>query len=298
MRHHGGAQNAEGEIKHVGVGEDFGRRREAAHHVAPVRIGQSNLNAETNGDDGQQRDDESLHPAEPDRLQVEDQEDIERRDQHADLKRQTEEKIEADGGSDHLREIGGADGKLRERPQHPSDGLRKSIAAGLRQITAAADGQPGAQGLQDDRHDVGNQRNGEKCVAVLGSPGERSGPVSRVHITDGNEVTRPEERRHSPPLRSRSHRDRAANFRQGRPETRMAPPTVERRRGGREGVHAELSAVASDLQEASGSLLSPQVGFANVDLKADSGPRVPTRAAIREDVGLSLSPINPGPAWT
>ena len=50
-------------------------------HAAPVRVGHGDLDAEANGDDAQQRDDESLDPAEPEILQVEDQEDVERRDE-------------------------------------------------------------------------------------------------------------------------------------------------------------------------------------------------------------------------
>ena len=55
----------------------------------------------------------------PSVLQPQDQEHVERGDDHADLERNAEQQIEADRGADHLGEVGGADGDLGEQPQRP-----------------------------------------------------------------------------------------------------------------------------------------------------------------------------------
>ncbi len=65
--------------------------------------------------------------------------------------------------------------------RHPA---REGVAAGLRQILAGADRQPRAERLQDDRHDIGEQRDRKQRVAETGcrrpatSPSCR-GPCSR-----------------------------------------------------------------------------------------------------------------------
>ena len=49
-------------------------------------------------------------------VQVKDQEYVESCDDDADFQRDAEKQIEADGCADDLREVGGADGKLRQDP--------------------------------------------------------------------------------------------------------------------------------------------------------------------------------------
>ena len=66
------------------------------------------------------RDDEGLDPAEAEVLQIEDEEHVERGDEHAELERNAEQQIEPDRGADHLGEVGGADGDLGQHPQHVS----------------------------------------------------------------------------------------------------------------------------------------------------------------------------------
>ena len=104
--------------------------------------------------DAEERHDEGLYPAEAEVLHPQHQKDIERGDDDADLERDAEQEIEADGGAHHLGDVGGDDGDLGKEPQRPGDLFREGIAAGLRQIAPGCDGKPGAQRLQDDRHDV------------------------------------------------------------------------------------------------------------------------------------------------
>ena len=132
MRHHRRADDAEREIEHLRVLHDLDRRREAADHVAPIRIGHGDLNAEADGDDAEQRDDEGLDPAEAELLHPQDEEHVERGEDDADLERNAEQQIEADRRADHLGEVGGADGELGEHPERigrPSAGRRRGRPA-------------------------------------------------------------------------------------------------------------------------------------------------------------------------
>ena len=75
--------------------------------------------------------------AEAELLHPQDQKHVERGQDHADLERNAEQEIEPDRRADHLGEIGGADGKLGERPERIGDPAREGVAAGLRQVAAA-----------------------------------------------------------------------------------------------------------------------------------------------------------------
>ena len=159
MRHHRRADNAEREIEHLRVLHDLDRWREAADDVAPDWIGHGDLNAEADGDDPEHDDDEGLDPAEAELLHPQDEEHVERGEDDADLERNAEQKIEADRRADHLGQVGGADGELGERPERIGDPAREGVAAGLREIAPRGDTEPGAERLEDDRHDVGEERD-------------------------------------------------------------------------------------------------------------------------------------------
>ncbi len=199
MRHHGRTENAQCEVEHFGVGHDLGGRRKAADHLAPIRVGHGDLNAETHGDDAQQRNDEGFHPAKAELLQVQDQEHVERSDHDADFERNAEDQIEADRRADHFRDVGGDDGDFSQRPEREGDRSRKGIAASLREIAAGSDGETRAERLQHDRHDVGHQRHGQQCVTKLRSTCERGRPVAGVHVADRNKVAGTDEREGSFP---------------------------------------------------------------------------------------------------
>ena len=171
--------------------DDLRGRREAADQRAPFRVGQRDLHGKAGGDDAEQRDDQRLELAEAEPLQVEDQEHVERGQQHADLEGNAEQQIEADGRADHLGDVGGDDGDLGRSPQRIGRPARIGVAAGLRQVAAGGDGEPRAQRLQHDRHDVGDERDEQQRVAELGAAGERGGPVARVHVADRDQIAGP-----------------------------------------------------------------------------------------------------------
>ena len=109
--------------------------------------------AEAERDDAEQCDDQRLDPTEAEVLQPEDEEHVERGDQHADLERNSEQKVEADRGADDLGEVGRADRDLGHDPQRIRDRPRKRIATRLRQIAARAIPlSPGEEAAMQYRH--------------------------------------------------------------------------------------------------------------------------------------------------
>ena len=132
-----------------------------------VRIGESNLNGKAGGDDAEQDHHKRLDPAEPQMLHSEDEKHIECRDDHADFQRNVEEKIETDGGADHFGEVGRADGDLSQQPKRPRHRAGKCVAAGLREIAPGGNPKSRTQRLQEDRHDVREERDDQERVAEL-----------------------------------------------------------------------------------------------------------------------------------
>ena len=191
MRHHGGPQNAEGEVQHFGVVQNFGGRRETVQNSGPVGVGHRNLQAKADGDDRQKRHDEAFQLPKTPALQVEDQEHIKRGDQHTQLQRDAEQQVQADGGADHLGDVGGDDGYFRCEPERDGHQARESVAAGLGEVAAGGDGEAGRQRLQDDRHQVGEERHEQQGIAELGPAGQRGRPVAGVHVADRDHIARP-----------------------------------------------------------------------------------------------------------
>ena len=90
MGHHGRPDDAEREVEHVRIGHELRRRRETPNDRAPIRVRHGDLREKTDRDHADQRHDHDLDPAKTLVLQVEDQEDVERRDEDAELERDAE----------------------------------------------------------------------------------------------------------------------------------------------------------------------------------------------------------------
>ncbi|MNL26942.1 hypothetical protein D3C87_1485060 [compost metagenome] len=147
MRHHRRAQNAKRQIEHLGVGDDLRRRRKTTNHLAPVGIGQRQLNGETHRDDAEKRDDKRFHPAEAKPLQIKDQEHVKRRDEDAEFERNAENQVETDRCTDDLGDISRDDCDFGQQPQHHRHRFRIGIATGLRQIAPGSNRQTGTERL-------------------------------------------------------------------------------------------------------------------------------------------------------
>src|SRR5262249_29842041 len=154
------------------------------------------------GDHGQEGHDEGLDPAKTKVLHPQDQKYVERRDQHADLERDAEQQVEADGGSDDLGEVGRADRDFSQHPERPSHRAGKGATTGLGKIGAGREAEARTKRLKQNRHEIGQQRDDQQRVAELGSASERSGPVAGIHIAYGNEVARTQKGENLPPHRA------------------------------------------------------------------------------------------------
>ncbi len=155
------------------------------------------------------------------------QENVQRGQDHADLQRDAEQKVQPDRGADHLGQVGGDDGALGQDPQHEGDRPRKRIARRLRQVAPRGDPQPQRQRLQQDRHDVGQERHRKQHVAKGRATRQRCRPVARVHVTHRHQVAGAEKRQETPEKPPRADRDAGIGFRQGR-GLRLVPPGAVR----------------------------------------------------------------------
>ena len=149
----------------------------------------------------------------------------------ADDERHVEEQIERDRGADHLGEVAGGDGDLADHPEEPDDGRRIVVAAGLREVAAGDDAELGGEPLQQHRHQVREEHDGEERVAEGRAAGEVGGPVAGVHVADGHEVAGPGEGEGLPPPRAVGDGDRPVGLGEARREPRPPPPGFGGRRG-------------------------------------------------------------------
>src|ERR1700680_3526168 len=102
VRHDGRAEYADADIEHGGIPDDVCRRNESAHHRGEWRLRQDDLPEEGDADRRYQSDDERLEHSESLVLEIENYQDIRRRDDDTDHDRNAEQQVERDGGADYL----------------------------------------------------------------------------------------------------------------------------------------------------------------------------------------------------
>src|SRR4029077_9977535 len=100
--HHGGAQDADGDVEHFLVAQDFGAGDETAGSFAPDRVREKDFVGEANREARDKVDDERFDEPEAAPLQGEDDEDVEGGEKDAEEQRNVEEEIESDGGAQDL----------------------------------------------------------------------------------------------------------------------------------------------------------------------------------------------------
>ena len=116
------------------------------------------------------------------------------------------------------------------------DRPRVVVAARLRQVAPARDAEAHGERLQQDRHQVGHEDDAEQRVAVPRAAGQVRRPVARVHVADGDEISRARKGKQLPPeTRIRRHGDRAVHFAETRsprgrrhPGSSIRAPTLAR----------------------------------------------------------------------
>jgi hypothetical protein len=199
VRHHRGAEDAHGDKKHRRIRDDLELGREAAEHRHDAGFGENDFRQETPADHHNERDDERLNVAKALVLKKHHEQYVERGDAHAPDQRDAEEQIQRDGRADDFREVARADGRFAEQPEHDGDGLGVMVPAGLGEVAPGDDAELGAERLQENRHEVRDQDDGEERVAELRTAREVGGPVAGIHVADGDEIARPGEGKHLAP---------------------------------------------------------------------------------------------------
>src|SRR5215469_13980547 len=148
----GGAEDADGNVKHFAVAQDFGAGEEADSGFAPERVREKDFVTETKGDGGNEGDHEGFHETEAAALQSEDEKNVERGDENSGEKRQAEEQLQRDGGAENFRQVASGDGNFADNPQKEGSAARVVFAASLGKIAAGGNAKFCRQSLQKHRH--------------------------------------------------------------------------------------------------------------------------------------------------
>ena len=167
VRHDRGAKDADGDVEHFAVTEDFGTGDEADGGFAPERMSEKDFVSETSGDRGDERDDESFDKAKAAPLQCQDDENVECGDENAGQQRQAEKKFQGDGRAQNLGKIAGGNGYLTDHPEKQAGTARVLFAARLGQITPRGNSEFCRESLQKHRHQVADEDDAQKRVAEL-----------------------------------------------------------------------------------------------------------------------------------
>jgi hypothetical protein len=77
VRHHGGPENADRDVEHLGVPEDLGPWDQARSHCREVGAGQPELDSEASGDAQNKDDDDRLDETKTTMLHVEHEQHVE-----------------------------------------------------------------------------------------------------------------------------------------------------------------------------------------------------------------------------
>jgi hypothetical protein len=188
VRHHGGAEDAYGDVKHLAVAKELGVRDEAACGFAPERLRPEDFVGEAGGNAGDERDNESFDEAEAASLQGEDDEYVQRGDEHTGEERESEEKLQRDGRAQDFSEVAGGDGDFANDPEKDGGAAGIMFAAGLGEIAPRGDAEFRGERLKKHRHQIAEKDDAEKRIAEFGAAGDVGGPIAGVHVADGDEV--------------------------------------------------------------------------------------------------------------
>ena len=118
VRHDRGAEDANGDVEHFAVAQNFRAREETDGGFAPERMREEDFVSETRPDRGNQSDDEGFHQAEAAALQGEDEKNVERGDENSGEERQAKEQFQRDGGAKNFGEVASG---YRDFADHPKE---------------------------------------------------------------------------------------------------------------------------------------------------------------------------------
>ena len=218
VRHHRCAQDSDGDVEHLGVGDDRGRgNEEVMQHRPVVGAGEEHLHAEHPRDGADQRDHQRLNVAEAPALHQENQQHVEAGDQHAIEERNVEEQVQGDGRADDLGQIACGDGDFGANPQRVAHAGAVALVAHLRQVALGGNSQLEREALQENRHQVRGHDDKEQRVAETRAAGDVGGPVAGVHVAHRDQESGTQKARKPPPVvRRAGNAHRRMNLRQRR----------------------------------------------------------------------------------
>src|SRR6266567_4856066 len=162
VRHDGRAKDANGDVQHFAVAKDFRPGDESDGGFAPKRMSKKDFVSETKSDRGDERDDESFYKAEAPALQRENNENVQGSDENTGKKRQTEKKLQCDGGSQDLGEVTGGDSNFADHPKEEGGPAGIVFAAGLSEVTTRRNPKLRRKGLQEHGHQVADEDDAEE----------------------------------------------------------------------------------------------------------------------------------------
>ena len=128
VRHHGRAENADGDVEHFRIGHDLRRRQEPTQNSGDWWRRGHDLNDEADRDHDQQSNHEGFEKAEALVHQKKQKERVERGDQCAGQQWNAEQELQGDRGADDLGEVAGDDRQFADRPQQEIDGTREGLS--------------------------------------------------------------------------------------------------------------------------------------------------------------------------
>ena len=190
VRHHRRAEDADGDVEHLAVPQNFCARDEPEGERAESRLGEPHLDREGPRDEDDQGNDQRLDVAEAAVLQKKDHQHIERGQAHPPYERESQEQVQRDRRAQHFGEVAGRDRDFAQDPEEERGRARIAVAAGLGEVASAGDAEARGQGLKQNRHQVGDHDDGEKGVAEPGAASQVGGPVARIHVTNSDQIPR------------------------------------------------------------------------------------------------------------
>jgi hypothetical protein len=108
-------------------------------------------------------------------------------------------------------------------PERDGDRPRVVIAARLCEVASGGDAELERESLEEDRDEIRDEDDREQRVAEPCAAGDVGGPVARVHVAHGDEISGPGEREHLAPPAEAVHRDGAVGLGEGGGGARAAP---------------------------------------------------------------------------
>ena len=192
MRHHRRADDADGE-QHGLVALEVGNDR-MLRHGSERRMRQPQLAEVADADHGDERRDHGFERAEAEALQSEDQERDHARQHRGREKRDPKQQLQAERGTEELREVGRHRNQLSLHPERNRRTTREPLAADLRQVAPRRDAELRGEGLDQHRHQVRGDDHPDEREAELRAARDVRREVARVDVGDAGDEGGAEER--------------------------------------------------------------------------------------------------------